>query len=480
MEIKILCPCGAKFKFQVEPVNGQSPGPVHCPSCGKDSTEETNALIRQQLAAPPAAPSVAPSAPRISIPAAPTPAVAATASGEAGPKVAIPAVRIPAAPISVSAQPAAAPIHVSAAAAPSPAPVAAPAPIPPKPAQAAPVAAVGPKMTVMPVPETTKSLSVKPPGEVTHETPPSAAPANASGDPKAPGSPKMAFMPAPVAGTGKALSVSGHAKADEKPAEAAAVSPTAPEPTRAHPAAAKMVKASAGPGGANLGKGITGAIIGCLLGAGIWYVIAVNFVALRLLAWIPGFVGGLAAVLLARKTSEKLGKAAAIVAGVVTILAQIAVIAGINDKRLTEASEDSYRERMALAKKASDAKSDDDIRKLIDEDPDYDGINATSLRETLRQVAKKAEKIEREEADKAAGKDPGDAEQIANYRNKRVPELIKFSQGDPSRSRFLEKERARLEEQGDVLYRKKYLSMGIWIFASIEAAYLIGCGKKKK
>ena len=473
MEIKILCPCGAKFKFQVEPVNGQSPGPVHCPSCGKDSTEETNTRIRQQLAAPPATPAVAPSAPRISVsvPAAPIASAAAqTASGETGPKVSIPSVRIPAAPIHVSAP-------TTSAAPPQPAPAAAT----PKPAQVAPVAAVGPKMAVMPVPETTKSLSVKPPGEATvHETPPSTAPANASGDPKAPGSPKMAFMPAPAAGTGKALSVSGHAKADEKPAETAVATPAPPEATRAHPAATKMVKTPAASGGGNLGKGITGAIIGCLVGAGIWYVFAVNFVALRLLAWIPGFVGGLAAVLFARKTSEKLGKAAAVVAGVVTILAQIAVIAGINDKRLTEASEDSYRERMAFAKKAGDAKSDDDIRKLIDEDPDYDGINATSLREALRQVAKKAEKMEREEADKAAGKAPGDADQIANYRNKRVPELIKFSQGDPSRSRFIEKERARLEEQGDVLYRKKYVSMGIWIFASIEAAYLIGCGKKKK
>jgi hypothetical protein len=134
---------------------------------------------------------------------------------------------------------------------------------------------------------------------------------------------------------------------------------------------------------------------------------------------------------------------------------------------------------MALAKEATDAKTDDQIRKLMDEDPEYNGVNASSFREALRQAVDKAKQIQQREADKAAGKNTGEAEEIAEYRQKRLPELIKFSQGDPSRSRFIEKERARLEEEGDVLYQKKYLSMGFWIFASIEAAYLIGRGKKK-
>ena len=135
---------------------------------------------------------------------------------------------------------------------------------------------------------------------------------------------------------------------------------------------------------------------------------------------------------------------------------------------------------MAFAKKAAEAKTDDQIRKLIDEDPDYDGLKSGSLRDVLEQAIDKAKKAQEEEANKAAGKEPGDAEKIAEYRQKRLPELIKFSQGDPSRSRFIEKERARLEEEGDVLYRKKYISMGIWIFSSIEAAFLIGRGKKKE
>ena len=67
--------------------------------------------------------------------------------------------------------------------------------------------------------------------------------------------------------------------------------------------------------------GITGAAVGCLVGAGLWYILALNVLdGLEVLAWIPGIIGGVCAILLARKPSLKLGKAAAIVAAVVTIL----------------------------------------------------------------------------------------------------------------------------------------------------------------
>lgn len=31
--IKILCPCGAKYSFEAEPVDGQMPGSIACPKC---------------------------------------------------------------------------------------------------------------------------------------------------------------------------------------------------------------------------------------------------------------------------------------------------------------------------------------------------------------------------------------------------------------------------------------------------------------
>src|SRR3954463_11624327 len=78
-EIKIFCNCGTKYKFDVEPINGRMPGPVQCPVCRTDGTEEGNRLILARIAPPEAAiiavpvsgPSAHPSlpgTPRITIP----------------------------------------------------------------------------------------------------------------------------------------------------------------------------------------------------------------------------------------------------------------------------------------------------------------------------------------------------------------------------------------------------------------------------
>src|SRR5512138_2245095 len=54
MDIKVLCPCGAKYQFPVEPVNGRLPHSIACPVCGADNTEAGNAAIAAKLAAEPA------------------------------------------------------------------------------------------------------------------------------------------------------------------------------------------------------------------------------------------------------------------------------------------------------------------------------------------------------------------------------------------------------------------------------------------
>jgi hypothetical protein len=61
MEIKIECPCGHHFAFDVEPVNGQMPCAIACPSCNDDATAMANSLIAAQVIIPakPAAPRLA-------------------------------------------------------------------------------------------------------------------------------------------------------------------------------------------------------------------------------------------------------------------------------------------------------------------------------------------------------------------------------------------------------------------------------------
>ncbi len=57
MELKVQCQCGQKYKFDVEPVNGQMPFTVNCPVCGADGTQTGNAMLAQM------APTVAAAAP---------------------------------------------------------------------------------------------------------------------------------------------------------------------------------------------------------------------------------------------------------------------------------------------------------------------------------------------------------------------------------------------------------------------------------
>src|SRR5262245_3323081 len=47
MELKLVCDCGQKFKFDVEPVNGQMPFSVNCPGCGSDRTGAANTALGQ-------------------------------------------------------------------------------------------------------------------------------------------------------------------------------------------------------------------------------------------------------------------------------------------------------------------------------------------------------------------------------------------------------------------------------------------------
>jgi SMC interacting uncharacterized protein involved in chromosome segregation len=49
--IKIICPCGQKYAFDVSPVDGRMPSPVRCPRCGADGTAVANAIISLALGA---------------------------------------------------------------------------------------------------------------------------------------------------------------------------------------------------------------------------------------------------------------------------------------------------------------------------------------------------------------------------------------------------------------------------------------------
>jgi hypothetical protein len=45
MELKVVCNCGQKYKFDVEPVNQRMPFNVQCPVCGLDGTHLANGIL---------------------------------------------------------------------------------------------------------------------------------------------------------------------------------------------------------------------------------------------------------------------------------------------------------------------------------------------------------------------------------------------------------------------------------------------------
>lgn len=49
MEIRIVCDCGQKYIFSVDPENGQMPASVNCPVCGADGTEVANEILAQMF-----------------------------------------------------------------------------------------------------------------------------------------------------------------------------------------------------------------------------------------------------------------------------------------------------------------------------------------------------------------------------------------------------------------------------------------------
>ena len=77
IHIKIECGCGQPYAFDVEPILGQMPSPVACPSCGVDGTAAANAYLAQNCPA---------SKPVIVVPAEPQPGrVAVSVPPVAGP-----------------------------------------------------------------------------------------------------------------------------------------------------------------------------------------------------------------------------------------------------------------------------------------------------------------------------------------------------------------------------------------------------------
>ena len=75
--VKILCGCGQKYAFDVEPYNGRMPSSVQCPICKADGTAAANEILARTLPPAPAPQPVVHAAAPVQHMAAPAPAAAA-------------------------------------------------------------------------------------------------------------------------------------------------------------------------------------------------------------------------------------------------------------------------------------------------------------------------------------------------------------------------------------------------------------------
>jgi len=94
MEIKVICDCGTKYKFEVTPTHGRMPFSVTCPACGADGTAKANEFLQQSQPAGEPAPLVAPAPEIVMSPNpgyAPCPVSAAPSAPPPPPPVATPA-----------------------------------------------------------------------------------------------------------------------------------------------------------------------------------------------------------------------------------------------------------------------------------------------------------------------------------------------------------------------------------------------------
>jgi hypothetical protein len=47
--VKVICACGQKYAFDVQPASGCMPVPVFCPACGREGTPQANQFLARVL-----------------------------------------------------------------------------------------------------------------------------------------------------------------------------------------------------------------------------------------------------------------------------------------------------------------------------------------------------------------------------------------------------------------------------------------------
>ncbi len=198
-------------------------------------------------------------------------------------------------------------------------------------------------------------------------------------------------------------------------------------------------------------RGVSGAIVGGLLGMFIWYfLIKVTGYEIGWVAWGVGGLIGFAARLPSKQGSQALGLICG-GCGLIAILGgQYLALLAILDRELNQEAAKNYREQMQIAQTAVNAKAPEEIRQFL------------------------ADRNER-------SPDQITAAEIADFTEKKLPNYQAFAAGRPSREDYIAttKKLLSLLAPKSARFKESFgLLTLLWIFLGVGTAWKIGSGQK--
>jgi hypothetical protein len=201
----------------------------------------------------------------------------------------------------------------------------------------------------------------------------------------------------------------------------------------------------------NFVLGSVGAVAGGLIGMLCWFLlIKLTHYEIGYVAWGVGVLTGVGARMLCRSGGVLLGLVAAVCAFFAIIGGEYLYARSEATKELDAIVDKAYRERMAYAKEAAAAQSDEEIRAVM----------------------------AKHESDGGQSSAPT-AEQLKAFKEDELPKLREFAQGKISKAEF-GREFNRIKDSFlfKVLILKESVGLFtlLWLFLGVTSAYKLGAG----
>ncbi len=205
-------------------------------------------------------------------------------------------------------------------------------------------------------------------------------------------------------------------------------------------------------GEAGISKGILGAVAGATVGMIGWFLlIKITGYEIGYAAWGVGAFTGFLAAKLSAKTNRILGLVAGACALVAILGGQFLALRSMFNSFMEQNMQGAYEARVEFAKKVVPAKSDDEIKAVLEKEAAGD---ADALKEITPQY-------------------------IAEFKKDDLPELQQIAEGKLTKAAFEARIRERLDssETRTMLF-KESLSFwtALWLFLGVGSAFKIASG----